>query len=198
LLVVVDRVTDDVRRIVAEAVFEASIISCEPIEYIVMSLEEYRMRGLGNSFIYEVESHGKVLYCDPKPEKEMVKRLMELADEYYNYSLRCMHQLMYRPAVDLGQNAIELMLKALILARGEALPRSHGGCIYRFGEIYVVRGEVCRDIITKLYRALETGNKARYDSEYRPVEADAEEVIQTYMELREIAYKVIKKEENPQ
>ena len=44
---------------------------------------------------------------------------MELADEYYNYSLRCMHQLMYRLAVDLGQNAIELMLKALILARGK-------------------------------------------------------------------------------
>jgi uncharacterized protein (UPF0332 family) len=123
---------------------------------------------------------------------------MELADEYYNYSLRCMHQLMYRPAVDLGQNAIELMLKALILARGEALPRSHGVYIYRFGEIYVVRGEVGRDIITRLYRVLEIRNKARYDPEYRPVEADADEVIQTYRELREIAYKVIKKEEGNQ
>ena len=47
LLVVVDRVTGDVRRIVAEAAFEASIISREPIEHIVMSLEEYRMRDLG-------------------------------------------------------------------------------------------------------------------------------------------------------
>jgi uncharacterized protein (UPF0332 family) len=101
---------------------------------------------------------------------------------------------MYRPAVDLGQNAIELMLKALILARGEALPRSHGGYIYRFGEIYVVHGEVGRDIITKLYRALEIRNKARYDPEYRPVEADADEVIQTYRELKEIAYRAIKKE----
>lgn len=198
LLVIVDHVTDDVRRIVAEAAFEASIISREPIEYIVMSLEEYRMRGIGDVFIYEVESHGKVLYNDSKPEEEMVKKLMELADEYYNYSLRCMHQLMYRPAVDLGQNAIELMLKALILARGEALPRSHGGYIYRFGEIYVVRGEVGRDIITRLYRVLEIRNKARYDPEYRPVEVDADGVIQTYRELREIAYKVIKKEEGNQ
>jgi uncharacterized protein (UPF0332 family) len=147
-----------------------------------------------NAFIYEVESHGKVLYYDPKPEEEMVKKLMELADGYYNYSLRCVHQLMYRPAVDLGQNAIELMLKALILARGEALPRSHGGYIYRFGEIYVVHGEVGRDIITKLYRALEIRNKARCDPEYRPVEADADEVIQTYRELKEIAYRAIKKE----
>jgi predicted nucleotidyltransferase len=91
LLVIVDHVTDDVRRIVAEAAFEASIISREPIEYIVMGLEEYRMRGIGDVFIYEVESHGKVLYHDSKPEEEMVKKLMELADEYYNYSLRCMH-----------------------------------------------------------------------------------------------------------
>jgi len=47
---------DDVRRIIAEAAFEASIRSCESIEYIVMSLEEYRVRGLGNPFIYELKA----------------------------------------------------------------------------------------------------------------------------------------------
>jgi len=31
------------------------------------------MRGIGDAFIYEVKSHGKVLYNDSKPEEEMVK-----------------------------------------------------------------------------------------------------------------------------
>jgi len=198
LLVVVDRVTDDVRRVVAETAFEVSTRSREPIEYVIMGLEEYRAKSYGNPFIYEVERYGRVLYCDPKPEEEAVKKLIELAEEYHGYSLRCVQQLMYRPAIDLGQNAIELVLKALILAKGEALPRSHGGYIHKFGEAYVLRGEVGRDVIAKLYRALELRNKARYDPEYSPTEADASEVIQTYEELREVARRVVEKKESAQ
>jgi uncharacterized protein (UPF0332 family) len=58
---------------------------------------------------------------------------------------------MYRTAIDLGQNAVELVLKTLILVKGEALPRSHGGCIHKFGELYVVKGEVEREMITRVY-----------------------------------------------
>ena len=198
LLVVVDRVTDEVRRVVAETAFEVSTRWREPVEYIIMDLEEYRAKSFGNPFTYEVERYGRLLYRDPKPEEEMVKKLIELAEECYGYSLRCVQQLMYRPAIDLGQNAIELVLKALILAKGEALPRSHGGYIHKFGEIYVLRGEVGRDIIAKLYRALELRNKARYDPEYSPTEADAGEVIRTYEELREVARRVINKEKSAQ
>ena len=68
---------------------------------------------------------------------------------------------MYRVAIGLAQNAVELVLKALILAKGETLPRSHGGYIHMFGELYIVKGEVDREIITKLYRALELRNKAK-------------------------------------
>lgn len=55
-----------------------------------------------------------------------------------------MQQLMYRAAIDLGQDAVELVLKALVLVKGEALPKSHGSCIRRFGELYVIRGDVER------------------------------------------------------
>jgi hypothetical protein len=44
---------------------------------------------------------------------------------------------MYRTAIDLGQNAVELVLKTLIL----------------------VKGEVDREMITRVYRALELRNK---------------------------------------
>jgi predicted nucleotidyltransferase len=194
VLVVVDRVTDNVRRTVADVAFEVSAKSGEPIEYVIMSLEEYRAKSSGNPLVYEVERYGKVLYSDPKPEEEVVKRLVELAEEYYGYSLKCVQQLMYRPAIDLGQNAIELLLKALILAKGEALPRSHAGYTHKFGEAYVLRGEVGGDVIAKLYRALEMRNKAKYDPEYRPTEADANEVLQTYRELKEIARRAAKEE----
>jgi uncharacterized protein (UPF0332 family)/predicted nucleotidyltransferase len=192
VLVVVDRMDEGVKRVVAESAFEASVEFQEPIEYIVMELEEYRMKGVGNPFIYEVERYGRALYYDPVPEKERVRRLLELAEEYYGYATRCAQQLMYRAAIDLAQNAVELVLKALILAKGEALPRSHGGYIHMFGELYIVKGEVDREIITELYRALELGNKARYDPDYSPREADVNEVLQAYREVREIARKILK------
>jgi len=47
----------------------------------------------------------------------------------------------------LGQNTVGLLLKVLILARGGDLPGSYGGYIQRFGELYVLLGEVNRDCI---------------------------------------------------
>jgi predicted nucleotidyltransferase len=170
LLIVVDRVDEDVRYIVAESAFEASVEFHEPIEYILMGLEEYRVRELDNPLIYEVERYGKLPYYDPEPEKERVKKLLELAEEYYEYAVRCAQQLMYRAAIYLGQNATELVLKALIL----------------------VKGEVEREVVTRLYRALELRNKARYDPDYKPLEVDVNEVLQAYREIREVARKILK------
>jgi uncharacterized protein (UPF0332 family)/predicted nucleotidyltransferase len=193
LLIIVDRVDEDVKRIIAESAFEASLEFQEPIEYIVMEFEEYKARGLDNPFIHEVEHYGKVLHYDPEPEKEMIRKLLDLAEEYYKYAERYAQQLMYRAAIDLGQNSIELVLKALILVKGEALPRSHGGYIHKFGELYVVKGEVEREVITRLYRALELRNKARYDPDYKPLEVDVDEVLQAYREIREVARKILNK-----
>jgi len=194
VLVVVDRVSEDVKNIVAEAAFQVGLSCGEAIEYILMDLEEYRSRDLDNPFIYEVERWGRVLYEDPEPEMRRALRLAELAEEYYSYAERCRQNLMYRAAIDLGQNAVELLLKALILFRGETLPRTHGGCIQRFGELYVLTGEVDRGIVTKLYRVLDLRNRARYDPDYTPSEADADEVLQIYRELRNIARRILSME----
>jgi len=71
------------------------------------------------------------LYNDPRPEEEIIRKLVELAEEYYKYSVRCVQQLTYRATIDLGQNVIELILKALILVK-KTLPRSYGGYIHKF------------------------------------------------------------------
>jgi len=42
VLVVVDRVSEDVKKIVAETAFQVGLRCGEAIEYILMSLEEYR------------------------------------------------------------------------------------------------------------------------------------------------------------
>jgi len=135
-----------------------------------------------------------VLYEDPEPEIRRALRLVELAEEYYSYAEKCRQNLMYRAAIDLGQNAIELLLKALILLRGGALPRTHGGYIQRFGELYVLTGEVNREIVSKLYRVLDLRNRARYDPDYTPSEVDADEVLQMYRELRDIARRILNRE----
>lgn len=190
VLVVVDRVSEDVKKIVAETAFQVGLRCGETIEYILMDLEEYRSRDPDNPFIYEVERWGKVLYEDPESGVRRALKLIELAEEYYSYAERCRQGMMYRAAIDLGQNAVELLLKALILARGGSLPRSHGGYIQRFGELYVLTGEVDRGIVSKLYRVLELRNKARYDPDYNPSEADVDEVLQAYRELRDIARRI--------
>jgi len=194
VLVVVDGVSEDVRNIVAETAFRVGLSCGEAVEYVLMDLGEYRSRDPDNPFIYEVEKWGRVLYEDPEPEVRRALRLAELAEEYYSYAEKCRQSLMYRAAIDLGQNAVELLLKSLILLRGGTLPRTHGGCIQRFGELYVLTGEVDRGIVSKLYRVLDLRNRARYDPDYAPSEADADEVLQVYRELRDIARKILSRE----
>jgi len=195
VLVVVDNATEDVREVVAEASFQVGLKYNESVEYLVMGLEEYKSRGLDNPLIYEVERWGEVLYEDPEPEVRRALKLVELAEEYYGYAERCMQSLMYRAAVDLGQNAVELLLKASILARGGPLPRTHGGYIQKFGELYVLSGKVGREVVSKLYRALELRNRARYDPDYSPSETDVAEVLQLYRELKDVVGRMLSRED---
>ena len=195
VLLIVDSVTEEVRNIVAEAAFQASLRHGESMEYVIMSIEEYRSRGLDNPLIYEVEKWGEILYENPEVEKRRAAKLLELAEEYYGYAERCKQNLMYRAAIDLGQNTVELLLKASILAKGEPLPRTRGGYVHRFGELYVLIGEVSRDIVPKLYRVLELRNRARYDPDYTPTEVDVDEVLQLYRELRDMVRRLIGLEE---
>jgi HEPN domain-containing protein len=77
-------------------------------------------------------------------------KLVDLAMEYYDFSIRARDSLMYRAAIDLGHNAVELLVKALIMVHGEPLPRAHGGYIKRFSEIYLSSNLVNREVVVRL------------------------------------------------
>ena len=57
--------------------------------------------------------------------------------------------------LDAAYNAAELCAKALIIIAGGNITGSHGGIVSEFGRIYVMSGEISRDIGRKLSHALE-------------------------------------------
>lgn len=191
MLIVLDKVLDGDREIIAQTAFDISLKYGESVEYLIMSFEEYKLKGLSNPLIYEIEKWGKILHQNPRSEEERTLKLVRLAEEYFMYAAKCKELMMYRASIDLGQNAIELLLKALILVKGQPLPKTHGGYIHKFGELYVLTGEVGRTIISRLYEALELRNKSRYDPEYTPNDADAGKILQIYKEFKELTSKFI-------
>jgi predicted nucleotidyltransferase/uncharacterized protein (UPF0332 family) len=193
VLVILDNVQGIDSDRLAELALYTSLECGEPIEYIVMSVEEYRLKEANSPFIGEVERWGMILYEDSGVEISRALKLVDLAMEYYDFSVRARDSLMYRASIDLGHNAIELLVKALIIARGEPLPRTHGGYIKRFSEIYLSSNIVSREVIVKLYRVLELGNKARYDPDYNPTVDDVEYVLTTFNELGEVVRRVLGK-----
>ncbi|MEM0472798.1 MAG: HEPN domain-containing protein [Sulfolobales archaeon] len=191
ILIILDRVDDRSRTILAEAAQQIWLESREPIEYISMDLEEYLSKRSDSPFIYEVEKYGEVLYMNQSIVRQRALKLARLAREYYEYSERIAKQLIYRAAIDLGYNAVELLIKALIIVSGRDLPRTHAGYIHVFGEIYVASGTIDREIIAELYRALERRNKARYDPDYEPTEIDAREILELYRRIEDIAERIL-------
>jgi HEPN domain-containing protein len=134
---------------------------------------------------------GVILYEDSGVERSRALKLVDLAMEYYDFSIRARDSLMYRAAIDLGHNAVELLVKALIMVRGEPLPRTHGGCIKRFSEIYLSSNLVDRGVVVRLYRVRELWNKAGQDPDYIPIVDDVEYVLTTFNKLREVVRRIL-------
>jgi Nucleotidyltransferase domain. len=139
VLVILDNVQDVDSSRLAELALNTDLECGEPIEYVVMSVEEYRLKEADSPFTSEVERWGVILYEDSGVERSRALKLVDLAMEYYDLSIRARDSLMYRAAIDLGHNAVELLVKALIMVHGEPLLRTHGGYIKRFSEIYLAQ-----------------------------------------------------------
>jgi predicted nucleotidyltransferase len=193
VLVILDNVREVDSSRLAELALNTDLECGEPIEYVVMSVEEYRLKEADSPFISEVERWGVILYEDSGVERSRALKLVDLAMEYYDFSIRARDSLMYRAAIDLGHNAVELLVKALIMVRGEPLPRTHGGYIKRFSEIYLSSNLVNREVMVRLYRVLELWNKAGQEPDYNPTVDDVEYVLTTFNKLREVVRRILGK-----
>ena len=94
-----------------------------------------------------------------------------------SYAKDALERKALRPAIDEGYNAVELLVKALILLRGEHLASSHGGIVQQFGKLYILSGEIERSVGKELRKALVERNKARYDPKAEITEENARLIV---------------------
>ena len=157
----------------------------EVVEYVTMGVEEYLSLLETSPFLYEVRRWGEALYTDGGEAVERARQLAKLASEYADSAEKCISHGMLRLALDAMYNAVELMLKALIIASERPLPRTHGGYIHVFNEIY--RGRLRENMLRDLMRALELRNKARYEPGYNPTLSDIELCRKIYTRLQAVS-----------
>ena len=156
----------------------------EVVEYVTMSIDEYLSLLETSPFLYEVRKWGKLLYLNGGEAVERAKQLAKLACEYVEAAEKCVSQGMLRLALDAMYNAIELILKALIIVAEKPLPRTHGGYIHVFNEVY--RESIRENMLRDLMRALELRNKARYEPSYIPTLSDIELCRRLYIEVKNL------------
>lgn len=163
---------------VADIAFETVLRYGEIIECIPISAHEIRAGAPRSSFLREV-GRGRVLF--EMDEKEAIaqeaREYMMLADEYRSYAKGALERGEHRAAIDLGYNGAELLVKALILIRGESLAQTHGDLLQQFGRMYVLGGSLDRSVGAELHKAPILRSKARYDPKALLVREDAEAVL---------------------
>ncbi|RME39864.1 MAG: HEPN domain-containing protein [Thermoflexia bacterium] len=172
-----------VERACDEAGFWVAVEMAESVEPLVYSLNDYWHPA--SYFLYRAVRDGEVLYTMSAEElrREEVNSLRELAVEYLEGARDLAVRGRYRLAVDAAYNAAELMVKALILLKAEQLPRTHGGLVGRFGELYVRTGDLSADVGRRLREALRHRNLARYDRAARIGPEEAAETVRLAEEL---------------
>jgi len=178
---------------VCEISFEILLESGVLVEPVVMSAEEFRS-GLGTSpFLWEVLEKGRVLYSKGETTEWKLdfKEYRKLAEEYLSYAVDAHRQGKVRLAIDAGYNAIELLLKALIISIGAGLASSHTGVLQQFGELFVKTGRVEKELGRDVHKALTLRSQARYVPVARLGREDAEAVIATAKKLMEVFQRLV-------
>jgi uncharacterized protein (UPF0332 family) len=160
----------------ADASMRTGIETKESVEPLVYCIDD--LRYVNSYFIYNVVKNGKEVY--KLDEKELlrgeVKGYLELAKSYHQTFKRLIVENDFRVAVDVGYNAAELCVKGLLLLKMEGFPRTHGGLVQKFGELYVKPKLIADDVGQALNIALENRNKARYDYHAKITKEDTEDI----------------------
>jgi uncharacterized protein (UPF0332 family)/predicted nucleotidyltransferase len=152
----------DLEREILERIYDFMVEKNLPFEVLIDSIDS--LYPLRDYFIYNASKNGLEVYSMEKSKikMEMAKSLHRLAEEYLESAEEILERGRLRIAIDSAYNSAELCAKAFILLKEDDLPGSHGGIVSLFGNIYIKKGEIEKEIGRKLNIALELRNKARY------------------------------------
>jgi len=144
---------------------------------LVYCIDDFRY--VPSNFLYSALRRGKEIYA--VPEEELIVRetrnYLELARDYLSQAKNSFNVGDLRLAVDGAYNACELCCKGLLLLKLNEVPRTHGGIVQKFGELYV-RTKIVPELTgRRLNLGLDLRNKARYDFHARMAGEDADEVV---------------------
>ena len=177
---------DKVREVCADLSFQTALKYGESVEPLVYCIDE--LRYLNSNFIYSVVTRGKEIH--KMSEEELLRKesqnYLDLAREYLREAQNSIKANDLRLGVDGAYNACELSIKGLLLLKLGEIPKTHGGIIQKFGEIYIKSGVMGKDVGREVNLGLDLRNRARYDfhaqiapeNVFRVVET-AETLIQT-------------------
>jgi predicted nucleotidyltransferase/uncharacterized protein (UPF0332 family) len=185
-------------KTVSEISFEIALSTGESIETTLMTKEEYE-RALGSSpFLWEVLTFGRPIFTKLRSTQWRLnfQGYLTLAGEYLGYAKGALKRGEIRLAIDAGYNALELLVKALIISTQNPLASSHGGLVTQFGKLFVLTGEISPKIGKGLKLALELRAKARYRPEAKLSKRDARLVINLAEKVLDIAKKRLAKTQN--
>jgi predicted nucleotidyltransferase/uncharacterized protein (UPF0332 family) len=147
---------------VAESSAETIIDWGESVEPLVYSLSELRVPT--SWFLYRTLQIGKEVYRMDENALRYQEALgwLELARDYLEQAESAGQRGHHRLAVDGAYNAAELAVKGALVLKIKDLPTTRGGLVQIFGREYVAKDLADRRYSTRLGRALELRNKARY------------------------------------
>lgn len=167
----------EVREACGDASFEAALQYGESVEPLVYCVDDFRY--VPSNFLYSVLRRGKEIYA--VSEEELVvgeaENYVELARDYLGQAKNSFGVGDLRLAVDGAYNSCELCCKGLLLLKLNEIPRTHGGIVQKFGELYVKTKIVPELTGRRLNLGLDVRNKARYDFHTRIAREDADEVL---------------------
>ncbi len=159
------------KQLAAET-FNFMVKTGAPIEYL--SYGYFEVKNDPTYFVKYNMDNGVKLYMmdlDDLKKKE-IEGYIKLSSTFEESARVCFNQNYIRAAIDLGYNAIELKVKALLLKILKDLPGTHGGLVSKFGEHYIQTKKIPKEIGHKLNEALSLRNKARYDPQAKLVNDD--------------------------
>ncbi len=183
LLVIASGSLDKVRDTCAEASFQTWLRFQQAVEPLVYCIDSLRF---GNSgFLEQVFQRGQEVFSMAENEKlkKEARDYLSLAEHYLESARRNLSEEYVRVAIDAAYNVCELCAKALIFVKAAEIPGSHGGVVNRFGELYVLSGEVPKNFGRNLNRHLELRNRARYDPHAEITPEGAKGVIELAEEM---------------